>query len=154
MLPLHAENRNVKIEYFPKRVNGRWGIVDKDDEFVIEPQFDDVKMLGVGILGVYEKRMWGMMNLVTGKMIIEPTYYSIQRFSEGLAETRPNLPKFPATDGNWVGYIDVNGQLVIPNRFAMGSPFKDGIAHVGILYNGDLDWNYINTKGEFLWNPD
>jgi hypothetical protein len=154
MLPFHTENRDISIAYFPKRVEEKWGIVDNKGESVIAPRFDDVKMLAVGILGVHEKQKWGMVNLATGKLIIEPTYYSINRFSEGLAETRPNPPKFPPSDGHWVGYIDTDGRLVIPNKFARGGEFKNGIAHVSILYEGDLDWNYIDKEGKFLWNPE
>lgn len=154
MLPFHGGNRNIKIAYFPKQVEEKWGIIDAAGEFVIAPRFTGVKMLGVGILGVHETQKWGMVNLETGQLIIEPSYYSISRFSEGLAEARPDPPRFPPNNAGWLGYIDLNGKLVIPARFALCGEFKNGIAQVGTLYEGEHDWNYIDKKGQFLWNPD
>ena len=155
MLPMDAENRDKNIAFFPKRLNGQWGIVDGNGEFVIPPRFKGIQMLGVGILGVQEGPKWGIVDLESGQLIIEPTYYSISRFSEGLAEARPNPPLgYPPGKGDWVGYIDLSGRLVIPNKFAGGSPFENGIAHVSVLYNGDFDWYYIDKEGRYLWHPD
>jgi hypothetical protein len=155
MLPLEADSRDKKINFFPKRHDGKWGIVDSAGEFQIAPRFTGVKMLGVGILGLHQNQKWGMVDLENGQLIIEPTYYSISRFSEGLAETRPNPPpRYPPGNGDWVGYIDLKGQLVIPNKFARGSEFKGGIAQVSVLYKGDLDHYYIDKEGTFLWHPD
>jgi len=94
-----------------------------------------------------------MVDLTTGKLIIEPTYYSIDRFSEGLAPVKPDPWEFPSK-GKVVGYIDMNGKLVIPKTFFSGGPFKAGIAEVQLLYHGDADWYYIDKKGRYLWHPD
>ena len=152
MLPMDGQDRQKKIAFFPKRQGGEWGIVNDAGAFVIAPRFQNVEMLGVGILGVQEAHKWGMVNLENGTLIVEPIYYAIRRFSEGLAETQPNPPSFPY-NGERIGYIDLKGQLVIPSKFAQGSPFTGGIAQVGVLYNGDLDWNFIDKEGRYLWDP-
>ncbi len=154
MLPLDAGNRNKKIAFLPKRVDGKWGLVNDKGEFVIAPRFGGVKMLGVGILGVQEGTKWGMVDLENGKLIIEPTYYSIDRFSEGLAVTRPNPWEYPLRSGESFGYIDMSGKLVIPNKFDFAYPFKNGIALVQMLYHGDTDFYYIDKQGRYLWHPD
>ena len=153
MLPLDAGNRNKKIAFLPKRVDGKWGIVNEKGEFVIAPRFRGAEMLAVGILGVQEGLKWGMVDLENGKLIIEPMYYSIDRFSEGLAVTRPNPLEYPLRSGESVGYVDVSGKLVIPNKFDFASPFKNGIALVQMLYHGDTDWYYIDKQGQYLWHP-
>jgi hypothetical protein len=154
MQPMERDRDRKQIAFSPKRVEGKWGIVDKSDQFIIHPRFSSVHVLGDGILGVQEKNKWGLLDLETGKIIIEPTYYSIGPFSEGLAPTRPNLPAGPAGNGEWVGYINLEGRLVIPNKFADGTPFKNGIANVSVLYHGDTDWYYIDKRGKYLWHPD
>lgn len=154
MLPFDAANRHKSIAFFPKRLDEKWGIVNDAGEFVIAPRFTNVEMLAVGVLGVQDRQKWGMVDLENGKLIVEPTYYSISRFSEGLAATRPDPPNFPPAKGDWVGYIDLSGRLVIANKFASGGSFNMGIAQVGILYHGDMDLYYIDKEGRFLWHPD
>jgi hypothetical protein len=155
MLPFDAGNGHRNIAFFPKRADQKWGIVDGAGTFVITARFNSVQMLAVGVLGVQEGQKWGMVDLEKGVLIIEPTYYSIDRFSEGLAATRPNPPPtFPPGDANWVGYIDLQGRLAIPNKFGTGDSFKNGIAHVGVLFDGDFDWFYIDKGGRYLWHPD
>lgn len=153
MLPFRAENRHRTIAFFPKQIESLWGIADAKGKQIIEPRFTAVEMLAVGILGVRQGNKLGMFDLEHGKLIIEPTYYSISRFSEGLAEVRPDPPIFPPGNGEWVGYIDLKGQLVIPKKFARGGPFQEGIANVNILYEGDFDSYYIDQNGKYLWHP-
>ena len=152
MLPFDAGDRSKKILFLPKRAGGIWGITNEKGAFVIAPRFSNVQMLAVGILGVQEGPKWGMVDLENGKLIIEPTYHSIDRFSEGLAAVKPDPYEFPVKSKR-VGYIDPNGKLVIPKTFFSGAPFKAGIAVVQLLYQGDTDWYYIDKKGQYLWHP-
>jgi hypothetical protein len=154
MIPFEAADPKKKIAFLPKRVDKTWGIVDLNGKFVVEPKYSDVKVLAPGILGIQERMKWGIFDLESGSVITEPTYYSIGKFSEGLAEACPNRPKYPPSDGNLVGYIDLKGQLMIPNKFAWGSAFKSDIASVGVLYQGGMDRYYIDKQGRFLWCPE
>jgi len=82
-------------------------------------------------------------------------YRGALRYSEGLAAV---CKKF------W-GYIDKQGNYVIKPRFAMASPFKDGLACVALWYRGPgslerdelnlhcLRYGYIDKTGRFVIPP-
>lgn len=81
----------------------------------------------------------------TGKMVIEPIYYSATRFSDGLAmvvvEKSPN--RF------LVGYIDKTGKIVVEPQFEGGAPFFEGLA----MIKKNKKAGVINTKGEIVIEP-
>ena len=52
----------------------KWGFVDKDLNYVIEPQFDAIGCYSVdGIVGAKQGGLWGIINK-TGKYILEPQF--------------------------------------------------------------------------------
>lgn len=63
-------------------------------------------------------------------------------FSEGLA---------PVEDNDLWGYIDLDGNLIIPCQYTNVSYFNDGLA---MVKKADDDWNCIDTKGNVLFSFD
>ncbi len=80
---------------------------------------------------------WGFINR-QGKVIIEPMYRDIGRFSEGLCPVRK--------DGLY-GYIDNLGRLVIPYHYDYAAPFSEGLARV---YQND-QVKFIRSDGLAPW---
>jgi tetratricopeptide (TPR) repeat protein len=78
---------------------------------------------------------WGFKNLETGNVIIAPKYTAAYNFSENLAGAK----KWD----KW-GFIDIEGNEIIPFRYDYVSSFQNGIAQVILK---DQTW-CINHKGE------
>jgi WG containing repeat len=65
------------------------------------------------------------------------------QFSEGLAAVK--------IGGKW-GYIDDQGSLVIPPKFAGAWFFSDGLASVKLTERSPL-WGFIDRKGDVVIQP-
>ena len=126
------------------------GFIDKTGEFVILPELEGTETDG----GFYDGRSLiakktyyeGVLRIEYGfidkdnVVVVEPQYYSADRFSEGLASVM--------IDGKW-GYIDVNGNTVIEPRFDDASIFSEGLAAIEL----DGKWGYISSIGEMVIQP-
>lgn len=135
------------------------------DRYTNEPLSDKFKWVATGSeeyddsLVVYAdmKGRRGYINLHTGKMIIKGTYQHAWNFSEGLAAV---------TIDNKVGFINENGEFVIPCQFPVsnyviqrfGFAFHDSTC---VMTDKDDLCGIINRKGEWvlepkydcIWNP-
>ena len=80
---------------------------------------------------------YGIIDL-EGKLIVEPIYSSLLFPSEGLIAAQKN--------GKW-GYINLDGETVVPFLFDEARSFSSGLAAVGVDYS-----NYIESiKDEDTW---
>jgi hypothetical protein len=152
------------------RKGGKWGYLDHDMKWVIEPAFDAAGEFSEGLapVGKAEKQegdekktkkrrrkrsrkfKWGYADR-TGKLAIEYRFDEAKPFSEGLAGIR--------AEGLW-GFVDTKGEVVVERRYAYVWPFSEGLARV---WTGTKDgevkmWTpekqgYINTKGEMAVEP-
>jgi len=48
------------------------------------------------------------------------------------------------------GFVDTNGELLVPLQFGGVSRFRDGLPRVTI----NNKWAYINTKGQVIWREE
>ena len=83
---------------------------------------------------------WGFCDK-KGNPVINPTFESVQWFSDGLAIVKD-------TNDKW-GYIDKKGNMVVPYQFDYATHFKDGFA---VFSLGDK-CGVINKKGKIVLNP-
>ncbi len=141
---------------------GKFGFINKQGDFVIPPQFDDVCEFHEGRAPVCMKsrdaegwpiRRWGVIDR-TGRLIVPAIYETIWDFEEGMAKAVA-VGKFDMTRDGDDGFLDLDGRLAIPCRFRTVSPFQNGLAMVRVgNYSDDKGWDgYINKKGEFVWRP-
>ena len=81
---------------------------------------------------------------INGKVIKDIDDCSaIYNFSEGMAG-------FKAKSKELYGFIDINGNKVIPADYTGFSGFKEGISRVSQTINGKTKYGYINPKGQIL----
>ena len=123
---------------------GFYGFVDYDDwddNWVIEPQFDDATDFDEnGLAYVESEGKWGCIDL-SGKYAINPQFDSKFSFQEnGLARIELN---------DKYGYIDMNGNYAINPQFNGALEFQDGLA--GVIIGGK--WGYIDISGKFVIEP-
>jgi len=84
------------------------GFVDKNLNYVIEPQFEDAGRFIDEIAPVQQEGLWGMIDK-TGNYIVEPQFEDIgSRFVDGITWAKQN--------GLW-GVIDKTGKYVIEPQF-------------------------------------
>lgn len=167
-------------------LNDLYGLIGLDGKIIINPQYDYIGSFSEGLahvvqydgdgvkhgfinkegevfykeflnnntgnyhdgLAVFEKDFnFGYVN-ASGDIIIQPIYFMAYDFSEGLAVV--------ANEDDKHGFIDTNGNLVIPFQFEhnmegtyLYEGFSEGLAAVCV----DGKFGYINQKGDFFIEP-
>lgn len=71
-------------------------------------------------------------------------YYTIAS-----AQQSDDIQLFPIQEGILRGYININGDVVIPPKYLEAGQFSEGLAAV----REDGYFGYINTKGEYVIQP-
>jgi hypothetical protein len=126
------------------------GYIDKSGKLVIEGDFVLGKAFFDGLARVNQSGSFEKYGYIdkTGKMAIpfqfDATSVTLNplegAFSEGFA---------PVEQGDKFGFIDKSGEVVIPAQYDRVGDFYLGIAPVWV----DEMMGYINTKGEYIWQP-
>jgi len=127
--------------YAAAKYNGRWGVIDIFDNWVIPAEFDEVIKDELGrcfAQGTAFVRQGGLVHLFTNGDFSEVVFEDARPFSdEGYAAVKKN--------GNW-GFINTNGEEVIPFIFNDALSFGQHLAAVKI---GEY-WGYINLFGNIV----
>lgn len=134
---------DYKNELIPAKVGEKWGFINKENEIVINPQFDEISdyySSTKDLIPVKLENKWGYIN-TKGKYVINPQFEEASVFDKGLAYVKSN-EKY--------GYINTKGEYVINPQFEEASSFsKNGLAYV----KSDNKYGFINKKGEYVINP-
>ncbi len=138
------------VSYFDKDLapvaqSGRWGFMDIEGRWTIEPKFftanefhDDRALVSIKLdenrkdaplkFGFIDRR---------GEFAIPAIYPEAGNFSRGLAAVK--------SAGKW-GYLNTTGRWAIEPRFEDAQEFSEGLAAV----KADGQWGYIDHLGLFL----
>ena len=147
----------------PKRsTNGQWGYVDRNQAYVITPQFESAKRFSEGLAPVELHKKFGFID-TTGRFVIEPKFAFAEPFSEGLALVFPDwgLNFLGRAEGYTLfvraGYIDHAGKMAVKTRFVENAhSFSDGLAafQAGTDYTyGQSKWGYLDKSGKWAIEP-
>lgn len=145
-------------ELLPIESNEKWGYIDHEGKYVINPQFKDAKLFCEGLALVKNKEdKYGYINK-EGTFVISPEYKSASNFSEGLAYVtlengHPTCinskgeVQFVLKDYDYAatfseglslvgkdklaGYVDPTGKIVINLQFDASASFNEGLAVFG-----------------------
>ena len=85
------------------RSDGKWGYVNSDHCWAINPQFDFASGFDEGLAPVQIGGKWGFIDK-TGRMAINPEFDMARLFSDGLAPVQ--------IGGKW-GFIDKTGRWLL-----------------------------------------
>ena len=123
--------------------NNKWGIIDREGNIVINPQFDDIYLDGKNY--IFKKgRMYGWCD-EDGQYLINPQFGEVGFFENN------DLAPAENNDGDW-GYIDKTGKWVINAQFRQGMAFlSSGIAPV--QDKSSREWGAIDKDGKWVINP-
>lgn len=123
---------------------GKWGFIDEQGNYVIEPKYDELVAMKNGVAIVKLNEKYGYVNLNTN-VVIEPVYDEAQFVGSGIAAVVLN---------NKIGAIDQYGQIVLEPNYTAVSEFTNGIAKfnrfdlVNDKIVGYVGW--FNEEGKIL----
>ena len=104
-------------------VNGEYGLINKVGEYFLRPKFNHINPFnehGIAVVQIGKERIrYGLVNR-TGNLVGEK-FKQIGVFNEGLALVK---------NKNGYGYINPQGQVVVPCEYSKGSGFSEGLASV------------------------
>lgn len=128
-------------ELAPVSSGGLWGYINKDGEIVIKPQFLNATNFYKGLATVIlNKNRCAIIN-TNGEILHEVT-------ADFLAGFQDDYAIFFSEKEQAIGYIDMNGNVVIPPRYASGENYCDFVNGYAVVYNEENGYHIINKKGE------
>ncbi|MDR1983372.1 MAG: WG repeat-containing protein [Prevotellaceae bacterium] len=153
-------------------LNGKCGFIDKTGEFIIPCKYVHAGNFSEGLAAVGLNGKCGFIDK-TGELVIPYYYDYAENFSGGMARVRLNgiylyinkegqsviptegmgekyhEPSFnpkdpvPAKKGGKYGYVDKNGNEVIPFKYLYAEPFNHGIALIeDVVHTGGTTTTY------------
>jgi len=130
--------------YAAAKTNGKWGVIDLSDKWLIPAEFDEIIVDELGRCYAQDAvfvRRGNRVFLFSNGTFTDNSYEDAHPFGEeGFAAVKLH--------NKW-GYIDKNGNEIIPYIFETALSFGQHMAAVKI---GDY-WGYINIKGEIVIEP-
>jgi hypothetical protein len=170
---------DFEYKILPVKSGDKWGYIDKEGKYVVNPQFDNAMLFAEGLACVKVDKKYGYIS-EDGKYVINPTYKDATHFSEGLAcvVIENSYPSYINKKGEiqftlntaekcrvfreglaavlikdkW-GFIDSDGKIVIQPQFEDVSDFYEGLSVITKKIKGEELRGYINKKGEIIINP-
>lgn len=144
-IPMSYEDaKDFKEGYANVKKDGKWGLIDKKNNLIIEMKCDTFMKIKEKIQLVQIKDQWVYFNLEADKYIPTRDFSECSSFSENYAAVRVR--------DKW-GYIDRQGMFFIKPIFESASSFIDGKAVVNLdtICDGSrLNTMRINKKGRVL----
>lgn len=154
----------------------RFGYINTNGEYVIEPQFKEAKSFSSnGLAPAYDGKRWGYIN-TKGEWAIQPMYTYAKNFHSGYAiveadkkwvyiDIKGNPLKTPDTDkfydfneygvafirrGHQIGLINTQGEIILKPRFNIIRSFNNKYARVRSIEK----WGIIDTSGSIVVEPE
>ena len=143
----------------PMPKEGKWGFVNKDFKFVIEPQFKWVTDFYEGRAEFTVNHKSGFID-TSGKIVVPAKYDMVWPFHDGIASVRLDIqdgthmteegeePKYRFQ----YGFIDRDGNEIIALQFEEATHFSEGYA-MAIPSNFKL-YGIIDKRGHFVHEPE
>lgn len=124
------------------KLNGLFGYIDKNGKEIIPPRYKEASDFMLDCAFVKTDDKFALID-TCGKELTPPifdAYESIDQFAEGLNAVKA---------GNKWGFVNKNGQWVIPAKYDNAANFRSGLASV---YNAPDDY-FINPQGKAVYPP-
>jgi hypothetical protein len=154
-----AEGSYFSDGLMPMTRGRKWGFVNKDFQFAIEPQFDSAYEFSESRAEVTINHKSGFID-TSGKIVVPLKYDMVWPFQNGRARVRNDIEvgKGMTDEGEQpkyryqYGFIDRDGNEVIPLQFEQATYFSDGYA-LAIPSNFKL-YGIIDEQGRFVHEPE
>ena len=117
------------------RYGGKFGLIDKKANIIVEPIYEEVRYYTENYLLVKLDGRWKLIDRAENRIMGYPDVEFKSKFIDGLALVSYN---------KLFGFIDITGQFIIEPTLTNAYGFSDSVAQVEI----DGKWGLINIKGE------
>ena len=133
ILPQYEDARRFCHGVVAVKLDGRWGLIDTKNHWVLSPTYEDVGACRDGYFAVMRNGLWGFINH-KGILVQPIRYQKIMDCSEQRCRVQ--------LDNKW-GYVDSNRKLIIKPQYYTVNQFKEGYATV----KKRGQWLLINRQG-------
>lgn len=120
----------------PAKYNGKYGVINSNGKWTIEPKFDSINSFYNGFADTYKNGKQGLIN-TKGELIVECKFDFI-----GLVENDRVLVR----DKNQYNFVDLNGNLISKIPLSDAEDFSEGLA--AVQYNENGKWGYLDINGK------
>ncbi|HMI79962.1 MAG TPA: WG repeat-containing protein, partial [Ferruginibacter sp.] len=102
-----------------------YGVINSANKIVVPIQYKSIMLSGEPGVFIVKNQAdnAGLFSAITQKIIVEPEYFDIEIFREGLAVVKMRKPDF---DFAW-GAVNVHGKMVIPFEYDYLGPVSEGL---------------------------
>lgn len=123
----------------PFRIGKFWGFCNDLKKMITPPEFTNATSFRNGFAIVTKEKRKGILNQ-SPKLVVNCSYPALFLFKDGLA-------RFQNDDGLY-GYLNQEGEEIIPARFKEADDFQEGLAPVSkeLIFG---PWAFIDSKGNF-----
>ncbi len=128
------------------KIGDRYGYIDPDGETVIPPQFTDAWFFSGGLAPVEKDGQWVYIDR-SGKTAVEPAFRIESSVLEQGGKPEPQLGRTRV--GDFYGYVNPSGDIVIEPRYNQAWNFVEGLARVRVGGR----WGYIRPDGSVAIEP-
>lgn len=129
------------------------GFINRRGEMSIKLKGIEATEFHEGLAAAWIRRGWGFIDR-SGKLITKDEYSRVENFSEGLAAVAVGFGR-----GAKYGFINKQGETVIPLQFSPPLGHHDGIEFLGrfseglvVVKVGNL-YGYMDKRGQFVIRP-
>ena len=122
------------------QIDGRWGFIDQSGNFVLKPEYEDLKSFSEGYAPVRRGQKWGLINL-DGTLVVDFKFDDLGELHGGIAHAK--------LDGN-AGFISATGSWLIRPEFDRCYRFFGKLA---VARKGDT-YCYLRRDGEVVWKSE
>ena len=127
--------------YAAVKVNDEWGFINRNDELIIDFQYDEVLVgFSDGYAGVKKDGNWFFIDQ-NGEMIFDSCFDNIKRFNDGYAGVM--------IEDRW-GVIDKEGIITVVPQYLDVGVFSEGLVAVKSIVDAIEQWGYIDEVGELI----
>lgn len=117
-----------------------YGFIDKTGNTVIDLKYSEALSFSGKLAAVLVSDRWGYID-ASGNVEVSPQFISAGKFGNGLAPARKSSNQF--------GFIDTNGDFIIPEQFDQVRPFTEERAPVFV----NNKWTFIDKSGNQITSP-
>ncbi len=122
-----------------------WALINKKGKILTPFKYDEIRNPSEGYAVVCvglaaKKPLYGIIDS-TGKEIVAPMYKNIGNYKNGFCSVQ-------AINENKWGYLNKKGEVAIPIKYAIGFPFSEGMACVGMKDSTMNKFGFIDVTGK------
>lgn len=119
----------------PVKFDGKYGFIEKNGNWYLEPKFDSISSFTKGFADSYENGKFGIIN-TKGKLVIPHKYDFI-----GIQ----NDNRFLILQNDKYNFVDLKGKLISTEFYDDAEDFSNRLAPIKFSENGK--WGYIDENG-------